>query len=55
MMSVCAYCRHWKFGTTDKEARTAALEDARYCECHVKQPQDTRADDTCNMWTEVGA
>lgn len=51
---VCAFCRRWKLGTTNKDARAEALENLKYCECHVKQPQETRADETCPMWTEVG-
>lgn len=51
---VCAYCRRWKFCTTDKAVRTEALENLAYAECHVKQPQETRADETCKMWQEVG-
>ena len=51
--NVCAFCRRWKLGTTDKAVRAEALENLNRCECHVMQPKDTRADETCPMWTEV--
>lgn len=51
---VCAFCRHWKYGTSDKAVRAEALENLAHRECHVKQPTETRADDTCSMWMEVG-
>lgn len=52
--NVCAFCRRWKAGTTDKAARAEALHILKSYECHVKQPQETRADETCSMWAEVG-
>lgn len=52
--NVCAFCRRWKLHTLNKDVRREALENLKYCECHVKQPTETRADETCNMWMEVG-
>lgn len=51
---VCAFCRHWKLGTLNRDVRLEALENLQYCECHVKQPYETRADQFCSVWTEVG-
>ena len=50
--NVCAFCRRWKAGMQSN--RDTLLETLAYRECHVKQPQETRADETCPMWTEVG-